>query len=138
MSNNSLPDIANELDSAKIKNPKSVVPSIYVRLKEYLAADISHQQLYDNQEKIHKLKYTVVRQYLQNLLLTLRSSAVNNKRNTELMQLKTILNSQILNGMEYALPIRFGKFLVFLNQICENDSKVNSIVDEWDHNVVYF
>lgn len=125
MSNNSLPDLPNEFSIHKIKNPCSVVPRIYTRFIEYIKEEDS---------KIRQLKYTVVRQYLHNLLITIK----NNKQSSSTNQLKTILNSPVLNGIEYSLHNRMLKFIIYLNMICEKDVNMNNIVQEWDNNVVYF
>lgn len=138
MSTNSIPDISNELDIAKIRNPKSIVPSIYLRLKDYINSNAADRNNYDNQEKLHSLKYTVVRLYAHNLLNTLKNSNFSNKYNTTFMQLKTILNSKIINNIEYPLSIRIGKFFVLLNQICEIEIEIDKTVREWDSNVIYF
>jgi hypothetical protein len=126
MSNNSLPSLSDELVSRNNKNANNVVPRIYARMKEYLACD----------GQIKLLKLVVVRQYMHCMLLMLKA---NHGRNaTELMQLKTILNSKIINDMEYPLQSRMCKFLVFLNMVCDENSDINKLVGNWDDNVLYF
>ena len=127
MSNNSLPFLSEELNPRNNKNPQNAVPKIYNRMKEYLVSgDFTTKTL----------KLTVVRQYLHCLLQMLKAS---HKRNTmELMQLKTILNSKIINDMEYTLQSRMCKFLVFLNGLCETNNELNTLVCNWDDGVIYF
>ena len=127
MSNNSLPFLSEDLNPRNNKNAANVVPRIFARMKAYLTCE---------DVKVKELKCVVVKQYLHYLLLMLKA---NHKRNgTELMQLKTILNSKIINDMEYTLPVRMCKFLVFLNGMCDTNNDLNNLVCNWDDNVIYF
>lgn len=126
MSNNSLPNIANEIDPADKK--ETIVLAIYKRAKEYVGSN-------DICDKNHTLKYTVIRIYLRSLLTILKNANINPNH---IMQLKTILNSKILNDMEYPLHIRVWKFLVYLNELCKTDEVANLLISEWDSHVFYF
>lgn len=122
----SIPNLANEIDTASTQ--KTIVVDIYKRIKLYLGDTPPSDKFYD-------LKYTVIRQYLHNLLLTLKNAGIEPKF---IMQLKTILNSRIINDMEYSLKIRIGKFLVHLNNFCVINMNATALISEYDANVLYF
>jgi hypothetical protein len=130
MSNNSIPNIAASFSLLTINNNDNIVPHIYNRCMEYIKAD--------DDVKLQQLKYVVVRQYLDCLLVMLGKNSTDKKSNKAVMQLTTIINSNIINNMEYTLPERVNKFLIFLGDICDRNPEINALVTEWDSNTHYF
>ncbi len=80
------------------------------------------------------VRHVVIREYLLNMLTFLKPQ-IDNKT---FMQLKFVLNSRIVFGMEYLLPQRISKFFLLLDKLCQLDRKLNELVLEWDRDVIYF
>lgn len=131
MSNNSLPHIPSGIDSANIKTgTKSIVPDIQTRITKYLKSPNG----YDPDNKLPKLRLTVIRQYLNNLVKFLREHTPSQK----ISQLNFILHSHIINGSACDFNERLYKVLYFLHELCDEDDATSNYVRTWDESVVYF
>lgn len=131
MSNNSLPYIPSGIEHSKVDpNTKSVVYFIQERITKYLKSPNG----YDPDNRLPRLRLTVVRLYLNNLVKFLKEHCTNIKIN----QLNFILHSHIINGIAYDFRERLYKVLYFLHEFCESDNNICNYVKYWDDSVVYF
>ena len=154
MANNSLPNIPNFIDLNNIRiNSKSIAPHLQKKINTYLLPETKNAEYFQGtstglsrcsigitpitDDKLKKLKYTVIRLYATQMLNILKTSGLNKSQTYKIMQLKTILNSVILNEIEYEFSIRIGKFITFLHDICENDEHINNIVIDYDNVNMY-
>ncbi len=128
MSDNSLPHIPSGIDHNH--SNKNIVYDIQLRITKYLKLSNG----YDPDNKIPRLRLTVVRLYLNNLIKFLKDKAPSQK----IKQLNFILHSHVINGLAFDFSERLYKVLQFLHVICEEDNSVTELVQEWDNSVVYF
>lgn len=125
MSNNSIPNLLSG-----VKSQDSIIYKIQTRIDKYLK--MSNGVDLDN--KIPKLRLTVIRLYFNNLMKLLKEKTSCSQIN----QLNFILHSHTLNGIEYSFQERIYKFLYFLDDICKNNKNILYYTTLWDENVVYF
>lgn len=104
------------------------------RLAQYLNAPVGN----DVDNKIKKLKYTVIRLYFSNLVKTLKNYNCTSSQDDEIMYLKKIVHSKIINEISYEFPDRIAIILNFLNDLCNRDSDLRDKIAEWDRLSVYF
>ncbi len=104
------------------------------RLSSYLNADVG----VDVDNKVKKLKYTVIRLYFGNLVKTLKNADHTLSQDDEIMYLKKIVHSKIINEISYEFPERIIIILNFLNDLCNRDSDLRDKIAEWDKMTIYF
>jgi len=135
MSNNSLPYIPSGIDYAKVnQDTKSIVHFIQERITKYLKSPNG----YDPDNRLPRLRLTVVRLYLNNLVKFLKEHCTTSQTLTKINQLNFILHSHIINDIAYDFSERLYKVLYFLHDLCEVDNNINNYVNKWDDSVVYF
>lgn len=125
MSNNSIPNLLSGVSSQT-----TIVRNIRTRIDKYLKK--SNGDDLDN--KIPKLRLTVIRLYFNNLLKLLKEKTPC----MEVNQLNFILHSHTLNGLEYSFQERIYKILYFLDELCKNNKNIAYYTTLWHENVVYF
>lgn len=134
MSNNSLPYIPIGIDIKCVADDtKSIVHTIQDRITKYLKSPNG----YDPDNKLPRLRLTVIRLYLNNLVKLLRENCPP-EMSVQINQLNFILNSHIINDIACDFSERLYKVLYFLHCICEENDVINKYVKLWDSSVVYF
>ncbi len=134
MSNNSLPHIPSGIDIKNVNNDTiSTVHLIQDRITKYLKSSDS----YDPDNRMPKIRLTIVRLYLRNLVKFLKDKA-QTYHLVQINQLNFILHSHIINDIAYDFSERLYKVLHFLHELCENDIVINYWVKYWDESVIYF
>ena len=134
MSNNSLPHIPSGIDIKAVDpNTTSIVHIIQEKITKYLKSSNG----YDPDNRIPRLRLTVIRLYLNNLVKLLKEN-VEPQLVTQINQLSFILHSHIINDIAYDFPERLYKVLHFLHNLCETNPSIDAWVKYWDESVIYF